>query len=100
MEQSNLIELIRTLNPEEKEQIRQFALPFFNNGKMKACRPTSGVMFEPFLGFVSSAIRQTIFARSPFSGDLVKDRKPEKVMVEAQKVKVRFLLAQRYYRRG
>lgn len=36
MEQSLLIELIRTLHPEEKEHILQFtAFSFFNHGRMK-----------------------------------------------------------------
>lgn len=37
MEQSNLVELIKALSPEEREQALQFAtLSFLNQGKMRA----------------------------------------------------------------
>ena len=99
MEQSNLIELIRTLNPEEKEQIRQFAtLPFFNNGKMKAyVAPLLELCLSHSWDSSALPLDKQYLHEVLFSGDLVKDRKLEKVMVEAQKVVRAFLLAQRYY---
>ena len=95
MEHSNLIEVIRTLNKDEKEQIRQFVtLPFFNNGKMKAfvgplleiCLTHSWDSTEP--------LDKIDLYNVLFDGEGIKDRKLEKVMVEAHKVVRSFLLVQ------
>ena len=100
MEQSQLIELISTLNTEEKEHIRQFAvIPFINSGKMKAfVLPLLDICLNHSdNGLPQSLAKQTVFALL-FPRQEFIDGKLEKVMVEAHKV-VRTVLLLLYYLR-
>ncbi len=102
MEHSNLIELIRTLTQEEKEQIRQFAsLPVFNNGKMKAyVAPLLEICLMHSWDSTEQPLEKKYMYDTLFAGEGIKERRLEKVMVEAHKVVRSFLLAQHYYRQG
>jgi hypothetical protein len=98
MEQSLLIELIRTLNQTEKDLIRQFAaLPFFNQGKMKAYVPgllnicLSHHYHDPQIILDKKTVFSSIFPNQEFV-----DGKLEKTMVEAHKVVRTVLLVQQY----
>lgn len=98
MEQSHLIELINTLQPSEKEQILQFAaLPFVNNGKMRA-------QVIPLLLICLNATDQTLKSNDVFAalfpGHEFVEGKLEKVRVEAHKVVRTFLTVQYYLREG
>jgi len=100
MEQSLLVELIRTLKSEEKVQILHFAeVPFFNNGPMKAhvvpllaiCLNHSWHLSEQRLE--KQQVYATVFPKQSFV-----EGKIEKLMVEAHRVIRQFLLVQRYFR--
>jgi hypothetical protein len=99
MDQSQLIELIWTLNPDEKEQILQFStLTMFNSGRMRAqvipllnyCLTLS----EPFER--QSLDKKEIFS-IVFPDQSFVEGKLEKVMVDAHKIVRSFLLTQRYF---
>ena len=100
MEQSQLLELIRTLQPSETEHIRYFArLPFFNNGRMKSLVVP---LLDIFLSHSWDDSRQ-IFTKSQvfeilFPGQEFIEGKLEKVMVEALRVIRSSLLALYYFR--
>ncbi len=100
MEHSNLIELVRTLSQEEKEQIRQFvALPLFNNGKMKAyVAPLLDLCMSHPWETSDQKLEKEHLYNVLFAGEGIKERKLEKVMVEAHKVVRSFLLTQHYFR--
>lgn len=100
MEQSQLVELIRKLNPEEQDQILQFAsLPFFSGSKMKVyVIPLLEYCFNQDWDNTAKTLSKdevyiSVFQDSPF----VKG-KLEKAMVEAYKLIRNFLLAQYYFR--
>lgn len=100
MEQSSLIELIRTLNSTEKDHVRQFAaLPFFNNGKMRAhVGPLLELCLSHSWDSASQPLDKEFLSNTLFSEAYVNGRKLEKVMVEAHKIVRAFLLVQNYYR--
>ena len=98
MEQSQLVELIRTLKPEERAQIQHFSTnPMFNNGRMRAqiipllqlCLNHTWV--EEGAELEKKKVYELVFPNQPFV-----EGKLEKVMVEAQKILKSFLIIQRY----
>ena len=100
MEQSLLIELIRTLHPEEKEHILQFtAFSFFNHGRMKTLvKPLLEICLrhswdDPLQNLDKKEVFATLFPDQKFV-----EGKLEKVMVEAHKVVRSFLMLQYYFR--
>jgi len=102
MEQSQLFELIRTLNPAEKETILQFAsLPYFNHGKMKAYVPTLWEICLSHSGdeFDVNLDKKTVFY-TIFPNQLYVEGKVEKIMVEAHKVARTVLLVDFYLQEG
>jgi len=100
MEHSNLIELIRTLSQDEKEQIRQFVpLPFFNNGKMKVfVGPLLEICLMHSWDDSHAPLDKSYLYNVLFDGEGIKERRLEKVMVEAHKVVRSYLLVQNYFR--
>jgi hypothetical protein len=99
MEQSQLIELIKTLSPAERSGILQFAtISFFNNGRMRAhvC-PLLELCFNRSWDDPEQRLEKIDVFASVFPGQDYVDGKLEKVMVEAHKVIRSFLLAQRYF---
>jgi hypothetical protein len=98
MEQSQLIELTRTLTQGEKELILQFAsLPRFNQGKMKVFVPRllEICMGHPWHEPQAMLDKKTVFS-SLFPDQEFVDGKLEKTMVEAHKVVRTVLLIQQY----
>ena len=100
MEQSHLIELIKTLQPEEKEQILPFAaLSNFSKSKMKTyVGPLLEICLvhpwhEPEQILDKNTVSAAVFPGQPFV-----EGKLEKVMVEAHKVIRSFLIIQYYLR--
>ena len=99
MEQSQLIELIKTLNPEEKEHVFQFAtLSLFNKGRM---RTQVGPLLNICLNHPWQVPEQRLEKREVFEAlfpaQEYVDGKLDKVMVDAHKVIRSFLLTQRYF---
>ena len=100
MEQTQLIELIRTLNHTEKDLIQQFSvLPFFNQGKMKAVVPKllEVCMNHSWQEAQDNLDKKTIFTLV-FPDQKFMEGKLEKAMVEAHKVAKAVLLVQHYLR--
>jgi hypothetical protein len=98
MEQSQLIELIQTLNQAEKDLICQFAtLPFFNQGKMKAFVPglLDICLSHPWHKQEIFPDKKTVFY-SIFPDQEFVEGKLEKTMAEAHKVVKTVLLVQQY----
>ncbi len=101
MEQSQLVELIRTLQPAEIEKIRSFAaIPFFNNGRMKAqVVPLLDIcLTHPWNGSPQMLKKIHIFEKL-FPNQKYVEGKLEKVMVEAHKVVRAGLLVLHYFRK-
>jgi hypothetical protein len=100
MEQSQLIEFILTLEPEEKEQVRQFAtLPFFNDGRMRTLvLPLLDICLNHPWHDPKQVLKKKLVFEKLFPGQVFVDGKLEKVMVEALKVVRAFLLTQYYFR--
>lgn len=101
MEQSHLLELIRTLSPEEMDEIRLFStLPAFNHGKMKTQVP---LLLDICMSYSLNAEQQALEKRDVFSklfpNQAFLEGKLEKVMVEAHKVVRTFLTVQHYLRK-
>lgn len=102
MEQSQLIELIRTLTQTEKELIQQLAsIPYFNQGKMKAFVPRllDICMGHPWQEPQTILDKKTVFS-SLFPDQEFVEGKLEKTMVEAHKIVRTALLIQQYLREG
>ena len=100
MEQSQLIELVRTLNAAEKEQILQFArIPFINNGKMKAFVPMLlEICFDhSWQNLEITLDKKTVFS-SLFPDQSFAEGKLDKIMAEAHKVVKTTLLVSHYLR--
>ena len=100
MDQTQLIELIKTLTPTEKAQILPFATtPFFNNGRMRAyVGPLVALCMEhpwhePEQRLEKMDIYATLFPEQAFV-----EGKLEKVMVEALKFIRSVLLTLNYFR--
>ncbi len=100
MEQSLLVELIRTLKSEEKEQVLHFAtVQFFNNGRMKAqVIPLIDIFFNHPWHTTEQRLEKKEVYSIIFPNQSFVEGKLEKVMVEAHKVVKMFLLSQRYFR--
>ncbi len=100
MEQSQLVELIRTLKPEELAQIRHFAaIPFFNNGRMRAqIIPLLDIFLNHPWHFSEQKLEKKEVYATVFPSQEFVEGKLDKVMVEAHKVVKNFLLVQRYLR--
>ena len=101
MEQSQLIELLRTLQPEEREQVMQFAtLSFVNNGKLKA---QVIPLLKICLNYLSSENHEELGSNETFEvlfpGQAFVEGKLEKLRVEAHKV-VRIFLTMKHYLRA
>jgi len=99
MEQSHLIELIKTLSPAEKADILQFAtISFFNKGRMRA---HVGSLLDFCLSQSWDDPEQRLEKKDVFEiifpGQEYVEGKLEKAMVEAHKVVRSFLLTQRYF---
>ncbi len=100
MEQSYLIELIRTLSPEEKPQAREFAaLSFVNEGKMHAwVVPLLDVCFEFVIRENAGDLDKKKVYACLFPDQEFIEGKLDKIMVEAHKVVRSFLLTKTYLR--
>ncbi len=99
MEQSHLIELIRTLSHAEKADVLQFAtISFFNNGRMKA---QVVPLLEICLNYPWGDFSQTLDKKSVYDAIFTNQEyvagKLEKVMVEAHKVVRSYLLTKGYF---
>jgi len=100
MEQSQLIELISTLNPSERELIIQFAsLPSFNGGKMRAhVLPLLIICLSQKWADLDQKIdKQSVFA-TLFPNQKFVEGRLEKIMVEAHKVVRTTLIVNHYFR--
>ncbi|MFN0213301.1 MAG: hypothetical protein ACKVT2_03525, partial [Saprospiraceae bacterium] len=99
MEQTNLIELIQSLKPKEKDQILQFAsLAFFNNGRMKAqVFPLLELCLSHKWDDPQQRLKKKEVFFFLFPNQEYVEGKVEKVMVEAHKVIRAFLLTQNYF---
>ncbi len=98
MEQSQLVELIRTLDADEKQIIRQFVrLPYFNQGKMRSYVPIllDFCLEHPWDDPNIRVDKKTVFALI-FPGQTFVEGKLEKVMVEVSKTIRLTLLVQNY----
>jgi hypothetical protein len=102
MEQSHLIELIRALQPQEKEQILQFAaLSFVNNGKMRALViPLIEICMNHAWDTPNHELNSKDVFAALFPGQTFVEGKLDKVRVEAHKVVRTFLTVQHYLRVG
>ncbi len=100
MEQSQLVELIKTLSPKEKEQILHFAaLPFFPRSKTKSyVRQLLEICLKHPWHDTNQKLEKAELSALLFAGQAFVEGKLEKVMVEAHKVIRDFLLAQFYFR--
>lgn len=100
MEQSYLMELIRTLSQEEKSQVREFAsLSFINKGKMRGLVvPLMDICFSFSLAGESQGLDKKKVYKILFPGQNYQEGKLEKLMVEANKVIRSFLITQKYLR--
>lgn len=100
MEQSYLIQVIRTLNKEEMSQIREFAtLTFVNNGKMKALvLPLLELCFTHAWDEDTGALDKERIYFTLFPDKEVIKGKLEKLMVEAHKIVRAYLLSKKYFR--
>jgi len=98
MEQSYLMELIRTLSHEEKSQAREFAaLSFVNDGKMRGqVLPLLDVCFGHSFAESPGGLEKIKVYAILFPNQDFKEGKLEKVMVEAHKVIRSFLLSKQY----
>lgn len=98
MEQSQLVELIRTLSPAEQERVLQFAsIPYFNQGKMRAFVPEllNICLSHPWGDPTASLDKKNVYARL-FVGLPYIEGKLDKVMVEALKIVRTALLVDNY----
>ena len=100
MEQSHLLELIRTLQPAEKEHILQYAaLSFVNNGKMRAqVVPLIQICLDHLWVNSTQELKSKEVFAALFPGQEFVEGKLEKVRVEAHKVVRTFLTVQYYLR--
>ena len=100
MEQSQLVEMIQTLDPKERKQILQFAsVQFFNPTRM---RPYVGPLIELCMNHPwneqDKVLRKVSVYATIFPGEEFIEGKLEKVMVEAQKFLRSYLLTRHYFR--
>jgi hypothetical protein len=99
MEDSQLVELIRTLNPEEKQMAIQLAkVDYFSSGKMKAY---SAMLLEVLLE-MNDLNDQQIWTKEEiykkiFGPDSYVEGRLEKVMVEVHKIVKSVLQIQHYF---
>ncbi len=100
MEQSQLVELIRLLKPEEKEHVLEFStLHFFNVGRMRERVITLlSICLDHPWHLNEQKLEKMEVSQLVFPGENYVEGKLEKVMVEAHKVVRSFLLSQRYFR--
>lgn len=100
MEQSYLIQVIRTLNKEEMSQIREFTgLTFVNNGKMKASvLPLLELCFAHAWDEDAAALDKERIYFTLFQEKALIKGKLEKLMVEAHKIVRAYLLSKKYFR--
>lgn len=99
MEQSQLVELIRTLTPDEKEHVRQFStLHFFNRGSLRgAAVELLNICLDHPWNLEEQALEKEMVYGKLFPGQKWVDGRLEKTMVEALKVVRSFLLTQKYF---
>jgi len=88
MEQSQLVELIRTLSPAEKDRVLQFAsIPYFNHGKLRAFVPELlRICLAHNWEDPSASLDKKQVCSELFAGQVYVEGKLEKVMVEALKI--------------
>ena len=99
MEQSQLVELIRTLSTQEKEHILQFAsLSMFNQGRMRVqVGPLLDICLNhPWHDPEQKLEKKAVFSKLFHAQEFI-EGKLEKVMVDAHKVIRTFLLTQNYF---
>jgi len=99
MEQSQLVELIRTLSPEEMEHVREFStLHFFNSGSLRnpAITLLNICIDHPWHIEGQKLEKETLYPKL-FPGQVWIDGRIEKTMVDAHKVVRCFLLTQKYF---
>jgi hypothetical protein len=99
MEDSQLVELIRTLTPEERELARQLTkVDYFNSGKMKAYSP---ILLEVLLQMSDLPNQQTWskeeIYQKVFEGEPFVEGRMEKTMVEVHKLVKSVLQIQNYF---
>jgi hypothetical protein len=100
MEKSNLVELIKTLNSEERKLVLQFStLSYFNQGKMREyVAPILELCFvQSWDSTPQNLEKKNVYAQL-FPGQDFLDGKLEKIMVEAHRLVRAFLLVQNYFR--
>jgi hypothetical protein len=99
MEQSLLIELIRTLDSSEKAHLLQFAaLPFFNNGRMREhTLPFLNICLDHPWHLPEQRLEKKDVYAKIFPGQKFVEGKIEKVMVDALKIVRSFLLSKHYF---
>jgi hypothetical protein len=101
MEQSQLVELIKTLTSEEKERVLQFAaIPFFNHGRMRAqVVPLLHICLNHPWNDPEQRLEKTDVFAALFPDQSFVEGKLEKVMVDAHKVVRSLLLTQHYFQK-
>lgn len=100
MEQSQLIELVKTIQRDEKEHLLQFCtLKYFNGGRMRLLiGPLLEICLNQPWHLPDHKLNKEKVYEALFPDQVWVDGKLEKVMVEAQKVVRAFLLNQYYFR--
>jgi hypothetical protein len=98
MEQSQLVELISTISPEERQDILSFAkLGFANHGKMKAfVAPSLEICMDYAWGEAKNPLEKGAVYAQLFPGQPFVEGKLEKAMVDALKV-LRLYVSARHY---
>lgn len=100
MEQSLLIDMIRTLSTTEKAHLMEYAmLSFVNNGRMKEhVLPFLRLCFEHPWHLPEQRLEKSAVYAQLFPGEKFVEGKIEKVMVDALKIVRGFLLSGHYFR--
>ncbi|MCB9344742.1 MAG: hypothetical protein H6576_13645 [Lewinellaceae bacterium] len=100
MVNTQLFEMIRALNEEERSEVMHFAtIPFFNAGRMRAyVEPLIGVCVDYLEHNPDDNLEKTNVYSALFQDEKPVSGKLEKVFVEAQKLIRQYLLAKYYFR--
>ncbi|MDX1911540.1 MAG: hypothetical protein SFV22_08655, partial [Saprospiraceae bacterium] len=100
MHQSQLMELIQAMSPDEQSEMLDFTqLPFFNSGRMrKQVRPMLQLCLDYLKNNNPVAVEKEDWYRQIFDNQQFVEGKLEKVMVEAHKFIRSYLLVRHYFR--
>jgi len=100
MEKSHLVDLVKTLNPNEMGHLLEFStFSFFNIGKMKdRVTPLLELCLNNLRNSTPQNLEKKLVYTSLFPGQDYLEGKLEKVMVDAHKIVRSFLLVQHYFR--